>query len=87
MKITKAQLKKLIKEELDTTMEELEGKRMVYVVFENTADDASSGGGERSIDAIFDSKEKAVAYIEDYYPSERDREVHTSQIIEEHELE
>ncbi len=74
MKITKSQLKKLIKEEL-------EGKRMVYVVFEDTP------WRERSIDAIFDSREKAEAYIEDYYPSERDRGVHTSQIIEEHELE
>ena len=74
MKITKAQLKKLIKEEL-------EGKRMVYVVFEDTP------WRERSIEAIFDSREKAEAYIEDYYPSERDRGVHTSQIIEEHELE
>ena len=54
---------------------------MVYVVFEDTP------WRERSIDAIFDSREKAEAYIEDYYPSERDRGVHTSQIIEEHELE
>ena len=79
MKITKSQLKRLIKEEL-------EGKRMVYVVFALDGD-GFFGAGERSIDAIFDSREKAEAYIEDYYPSERDREVHTSQIIEEHELE
>ena len=101
MKITKAQLKKLIKEALedrinpdDDDLEQAgfrpvpeEGKRMVYVVFESTADNEFSDARERRIDAIFDSKEKAIAHIEDYGYSERDRDAYISQTIEEHELE
>ena len=53
----------------------------VYVVLEHMEHHGSS------IVAIFDSKEKALAHIEDYGYSERDRETYIWQTIEEHKLE